>query len=100
MPARLTGWMLVLVLVAVIAWLFVRHVDRLAIAADRWMLAWDRRAARKAVLAAKALKERELALTVPDQLQRETPAERPRSGYCCWAWRRTWSLPWMTIWSP
>jgi hypothetical protein len=71
MPARPTGWMLAIVLVAVIAWLFVRHVDRLAIAADRWMLTWDRRAARTAALAAKAPKEREHALTVPDQLQRE-----------------------------
>jgi small-conductance mechanosensitive channel len=72
--ARPTGWMLVLVLVVVIVWLFVRHVDRLAIAADCWMLAWDRRAARKAALTAKDPEEREHALAVLDQLQQQRQA--------------------------
>ncbi|WP_236794006.1 hypothetical protein [Amycolatopsis sp. GM8] len=81
--AQPAGWALAIALVITGIGLVVKNADRLANAVDRWMLACDRRAVRKAALTAKGPKEREHALAVLDQLQQErkpVPSRRPDSG--------------------
>jgi DNA-nicking Smr family endonuclease len=81
--AQPAGWALAIALVITGIGLVVKNADRLANAVDRWMLACDRRAARKAALAAKGSKGREHALAVLDRLQQErkpVSSRRPDSG--------------------
>lgn len=80
--AQPTGWALAIALVIMGLGLVVKNADRLANAVDRWMLACDRRAARKAALIAKGPKQREHALAVLDRLQQDrmpVPSRRPDS---------------------
>lgn len=73
----LDWWLVASLLLVMVVWLLVRFADRLAIAVERWMLACDRRAARKAALGAKTDQERGNALAVLDRLQQHSPHDQP-----------------------
>ena len=75
---HVTGWLAVVLLPIVLLWLVARYGDRLAGAMNLWMLAWDRRAARKAALSGKTVQERKLGLAVLDCLQLESAAHAAR----------------------
>jgi hypothetical protein len=67
--AQPAGWALAIALVITGVGLVVKYAERVASAVDCWMLACDRRAARKASLAAKTSKERQHALAVLELLE-------------------------------
>jgi hypothetical protein len=82
--AQPAGWVLAISLFITAIGLIVKNADRLANAADRWMLACDRRAARRASLAAKTPKDREHSLAVLKLLE---PGSKPRRRLRAPRWR-------------
>jgi hypothetical protein len=80
----LRWWLVAFLLLGMVIWVVARYADKLANAVDRVMLAFDRRAARKAALAASTTEQYERARTVLDSLkpppplpQGPPPAQKP-----------------------
>jgi hypothetical protein len=80
--AHPSWWLVVVVLVVAVVWCGVRFADRWALAVERLMLACDRKAARKAALAATTSEAGQHALAVLAELNVQTAAlsASPRSS--------------------